>query len=174
MLRDDCNIQWFRLRWNHFKEDVAISVSRWMDFSVNYKVQEVKLEIVQVYLNLPYKIPPRLFKCKSLKKLTLWSNLSYLHILLPESMSLPQLEYMCLGGIIISNGELSARLFSCCPLLEKLNTVNFDIKTDNQNNSTVQSLSLKEFAYTHLHYNKISSLSYQVYKPKFIMLYICS
>ncbi|XP_026411212.1 F-box/LRR-repeat protein At3g58900-like [Papaver somniferum] len=151
-LRNDCDIQWFRLRFYKFSSSATASVSRWVDTAVEHNVQEVTLKFHQAYNSvMTYEIPLRLLNCKSLKKLTLLSYGSDVHIVLPNSMSLPQLMFMCLGGIALSNAGLSKRLFSSCPLLETLNLVNCDIQTDNQGNFTVESLGLKKFEYTYHH-----------------------
>lgn len=63
-------------------------------------------------------------------------------------MCLPHLKFMCLDGLLVSDVESTGRLFSSCPLLETLNIVDCGIQTDNQRNLTVESLRLKQFAYT--------------------------
>ncbi|KAI3955276.1 hypothetical protein MKW98_020909 [Papaver atlanticum] len=154
MLRDNSNIHSFRFRWSYFpiNNGVRRSFARWIDAVVERNVQEVTLEIRHSYSKMTYEIPPGLVNCKSLKKLTLRVE-DLAEFILPKSMSLPQLKFMCLDGFLVSNEESAKNLFSCCPLLETLNIVDCYIQTDNRGNFTVESLSLKHFAYTHRHNN---------------------
>ncbi|RZC90476.1 hypothetical protein C5167_029609 [Papaver somniferum] len=61
-------------------------------------------------------------------------------------MGLPRLKSLYLGGLTISNVELSKRLISSCPALETLHIADCDVRT-----LTVESLSLKRFTYGHKH-----------------------
>lgn len=90
-------------------------------------------------------IPHRLFNCKSLTKLKISAegNYRYTNIILPRSMSLPQLKKLYLCGLSISNVESSKRLFSSCPVLEALEMVDCNIQTDNQRNLVVHSDTLR-------------------------------
>ncbi|RZC85421.1 hypothetical protein C5167_041604 [Papaver somniferum] len=64
-------------------------------------------------------------------------------------MNLPQLKLLSFTGVSISNVEASKRLFSSCPVRETLRLVDCDVQTDNQKNLIVDSLSLREFEYSH-------------------------
>ncbi|XP_026459363.1 uncharacterized protein LOC113360026 [Papaver somniferum] len=60
-------------------------------------------------------------------------------------MDLPRLKVLWIHGVSIPNEELSKRLFSSCPVLEKLSLCHCDIP-----NLIVNSLSLKKFLYKRL------------------------
>ncbi|KAI3943796.1 hypothetical protein MKW98_004301 [Papaver atlanticum] len=100
-------------------------------------------------LGRAYEIPERLLNCKSLKKLTMYAygNARYADVILPRSMNLPQLKFLSFTGLSISDVESSKRLFSSCPVLETLKISDCDIRTDNQKNLIVDSLSAKKFLY---------------------------
>ncbi|XP_026430840.1 putative F-box/FBD/LRR-repeat protein At1g78760 [Papaver somniferum] len=148
ILRDNYNIQWFRLRWFYYtiNNGVRKSLSRWIDVSVEHNVQEVTLELRQ-RSSCTYEIPPRLLNCISLKRLELIVN-KCVHINLPESMSLPQLLFMHLEGLSVYGEESTKRLLSGCPLLETLNIVDCDIIIDDKRSLSLESPSLKQFAHT--------------------------
>ncbi|XP_026429817.1 F-box/LRR-repeat protein At1g55660-like [Papaver somniferum] len=127
-------------------------VNKWIDAVVRRNVQDVTIKLATYSFDdndLTYEVPPKLLKCKSLKKLTLRKlGGQCVFIIVPKSISLPQLNYMCLNGCLMSDVESSKRLFSSCPVLETLNIVDCYIKTNNQRNFALESLSLKKFAYT--------------------------
>ncbi|KAI3957956.1 hypothetical protein MKW98_020598 [Papaver atlanticum] len=150
----DIDIQRLCVHWENaaFHDSVAVHVNRWCLHAVEYNVEDLSLLISQRH-NSAYEIPHRLMSCKSLKKLEIgmFGRGRYADIILPSSMSLPQLKVMYLNGLSISNAELSKKLFSSCPVLETLAICDCNIQTDNQRSLTVDSVSLKKFEYSHFH-----------------------
>ncbi|RZC90006.1 hypothetical protein C5167_029073 [Papaver somniferum] len=153
LLRKDIDIQRFKIRWDNsvYDDSVIVHVNRWsLIAAVKHNVQEIMIAITHCR-NLAYEIPYHILNCKSLRKLEMqvFSNASYVEMILPRSMNLPQLKLLSFTGVSISNAEASKRLFSSCPVLETLRLVDCDVQTDDQKNLIVDSLSLKEFEYSH-------------------------
>ncbi|KAI3958148.1 hypothetical protein MKW98_020790 [Papaver atlanticum] len=145
------DIQRFSVQWERSAYDdmVEMHVNRWSLNAVKYNVQEIIIVIGQLH-DSAYEIPHRILNCKSLRKLEMrvWGNARKADIILPSSMSLPQLNELTFIGLSISNVESSKRLFSSCPVLERLWIGDCDIKTDDQRKLIVDSPSLKMFVYT--------------------------
>ncbi|XP_026431001.1 F-box/LRR-repeat protein 13-like [Papaver somniferum] len=149
-LREDFDIQKFTVHWKNsaYDDSVMMNVIRWSLTAVEYNVVDLSKQIDQLHITA-YEIPHRLLNCRSLKKLIISAhgNARYVDIVLPGSMSLPQLKLLFLIGLAISDVESSKRLFSSCPVLETLFISNFDIQTDNARKLIVDSLSLKKFEF---------------------------
>ncbi|XP_026438468.1 F-box/LRR-repeat protein At1g06630-like [Papaver somniferum] len=148
LVDDESDIQRSALKWFNIRyaDIMKKHVGRWMVDAVKHNVQEITIQICKDHS--AYKIP-HILNCKSLRKLSmqLYGAVGYADIILPSSMSLPQLKVLIRRGLSISNVESSKRLFSSCPSLETLHIVDCDIQTDNQRNFTVDILSLKQFVY---------------------------
>ncbi|KAI3853741.1 hypothetical protein MKW98_025258 [Papaver atlanticum] len=122
------------------------NVYRWIVQAVKRNVEEMRLEIRQGHPET-LEIPHQLVNCKSLVKLEMQVNFGVrcTDVILPKSMDLPRLKVLWIHGVSIPNEELSKRLFSSCPVLEKLSLHHCDIP-----NFTVNSLSLKNFVHQRL------------------------
>ncbi|KAI3944268.1 hypothetical protein MKW98_016498 [Papaver atlanticum] len=147
-LRDDSDIQNLNLG-SVIHDDASIEThNRWIIAAVTRNV--LNLTVVVAYsLNSPYEFPQQLLNCRSLKSLGIklggrqFGN-RYTHVIVPKSMSLPQIEALCLDGISISNLDLQ-RLFSSCPCMEKVMIRKCNIQTENQRNIIIDFQSLEAF-----------------------------
>ncbi|RZC63848.1 hypothetical protein C5167_025600 [Papaver somniferum] len=130
--RKECNIQMFNLQWMNSAYDtsVVMNVKRWSLGAVKCNVKEFWLLITQCH-DSTYEIPHRLLNCKSLGKLVIGmsGHAEYADIILPSSMSLPQLKTLAFFGLSITNAESFTRLFSSSPVLESLCAPNLEVFT---------------------------------------------
>ncbi|XP_026444386.1 FBD-associated F-box protein At4g13985-like isoform X2 [Papaver somniferum] len=150
ILRNESDIHRFALDWfsDYEDEDIVMkNVKRWIVQAVMRNVEEINLQIRQGH-PAAFQIPHQLLNCKSLTKLELQVNFGErcTDVILPKSIDLPRLKVMWVHGVAISNEELSKKLFSSCPVLEKLELYHCDIP-----NLTVNSLTLKNFVYKRFH-----------------------
>ncbi|KAI3954577.1 hypothetical protein MKW98_019708 [Papaver atlanticum] len=146
ILRNESDIQRFALDWFSYDEDEDIvmkNVNRWIVQAAKRNVEEMNLQIRQHH-PAAFEIPHQFLNCKSLTKLEMQVNFGErcTDVILPKSMDLPRLKVLWIHGVSIPNEELSKRLFSSCPVLEKLELYHCDIP-----NLTISSLSLKNFVY---------------------------
>ncbi|XP_026435513.1 putative F-box/FBD/LRR-repeat protein At1g78760 [Papaver somniferum] len=149
ILRNKSDIQRFaiiRYRYAIGEDIVMKNVYRWIVQAVKRNVKEMSLKISQGHPEA-LEIPHQLVNCKSLVHLEMQVNFGFkcTDAMLPKSMDLPRLKVLWIHGVSIPNEELSKRIFSSFPVLEKLFVYHCDIP-----NLTVNSLSLENFVYKRL------------------------
>ncbi|KAI3944269.1 hypothetical protein MKW98_016499 [Papaver atlanticum] len=145
---DDSDIQNFNLGSVICDYASVETHNRWIIASVNRNVRNLAI-VVAYSLNSPYQFPQQLLNCKTLKSMAIILGGRQFgdrcaHVILPRSMSLPQIEVLSLYGISISNVDLQ-RVFSSCPLMKKVTIQESDIQTDNQRNVIIEFHSLEAF-----------------------------
>ncbi|RZC75581.1 hypothetical protein C5167_051074 [Papaver somniferum] len=156
MFRDDSDIQTLKiyLDWNLWttptSDEISRSLNRWIIAAVRRHVTELSINIDYNH-ELAYELPHQLLNCESLRKLSIFggTGTKYANIVLPKSISLPQLKQLLLVGVSISFAELTQSLLNRSPLFELLIVVNCDLQSDNQEIDIVDCFSYEHFGEAH-------------------------
>ncbi|KAI3877748.1 hypothetical protein MKW98_020229, partial [Papaver atlanticum] len=148
-LRDDSDIHMITLMLHILNDALVEALNRWIRAAVSHNVKDLNIN-VGYYLNKAYEIPSQLLNCKSLTSLGIVfirpSGIGmYTDIILPKSISLPQIKTLWFNRISISNLELQ-RLFSACPLVELAIILDCDVRRIDQRNIIIDTHSLQTFA----------------------------
>ncbi|KAI3877744.1 hypothetical protein MKW98_020225 [Papaver atlanticum] len=175
--RNDSVIQKIKLVFVILNDISVQALNRWILAAVDHNVQRLDINGAHAD-NLAYEIPYELLNCKSLKSLTILLLGVSTDIILPNSMSLPQIKKMWLGGISISNLELQ-RLFSSCPLMEDATIQKCLIHSDSQRNIIIDSQRLGIFKVLDNHHKHLGlddhflTYSDKIFTPN-LRHFICS
>ncbi|XP_026400180.1 putative F-box/LRR-repeat protein At3g58880 [Papaver somniferum] len=143
----------FTLHWFYSSDDDAVirNTNRWIHAALQRDVQELVINTGQNE-HFTYNIPYKLLNAKQLRKLRVnfFCVSGYSHIVLPDRIHLPNLKYLWLAGLSISDESLTKKLLSSCPLLETLELHDCDMRTDNKRTLTVDCPNLQRFEFVHL------------------------
>lgn len=112
-------------------------IQTWVYALMGRKIQQISMHLNNNWLLDFALVPDGLFHCKSLTKLELvMKDLEMAELRFPDSMSLPQLKYLCLRSFTLDrNMESANQLISSCPVLETLilACIEINVKGDHEN-----------------------------------------
>lgn len=112
-LHDSSKIQRFELCC-HIKSD-GVHIITWISAAVSHKVEYLVVKLDDV--DIPFMLPPCLFTCESIELLELKI---YCIVEFPLAICLTNLTDLILEGVVLPDNDSIQKLFSGCPVLEKL------------------------------------------------------
>lgn len=120
-------IQTFSLTYHGSKFSVDFEskhIRKWVSYAIEHNVRELMLNNFDRDSKLRIRLPPSILSCKSLERLTLYSE-RFRFGNLDSEVCFPSLKYLSVSLYIHSAENFKAvkhilKLFHCCPVLEEL------------------------------------------------------